>query len=902
MSDDRDREKRIFSEAMGMPADERAAYLSRACGGDPAMRDQIESLIEAMSQAGDQGFLERPTGGASTTSGSNVSDDLLHEEEQHGSLIDKYKILDRIGEGGFGTVYRARQTEPIERDVALKVIKLGMDTRQVISRFEAERQALAIMDHRAIAAVYDAGATKSGRPYFVMELVQGRPVTKLCDEQKFSIRDRLALFQEVCSAIQHAHQKGVIHRDVKPSNVLVSLGENGEPTPKVIDFGIAKATTARLSEHSVHTEARQLVGTPAYMSPEQAGLSQEDIDTRSDIYSLGVLLYEMLTGTTPLAISRSTGSDQDEIRKAIRETVPLKPSSRVGSAETTEEVAHLRRTDRAKLRQELSGDLDWIVMKAIEPDRDRRYETVNALSEDIARYLSSEPITARPPSRAYKISKFVQRNRGAVVASGVLAAVLLLGVVGTGWGLVWALDEREKARGAAKAELDAQIEATEAAEQAASEAQRAAREAETAEELSRFFVIDVLSAADPARTKDKELTVREALINASESIEGRFEGRPDFEVKIHNALGYLFGRLGVLERAEQHHRREWALTEAKYGEVSFENVRIMHSIVGDLAMQERDAEAIELTQRQLAIVDQLNTDEAAQFRLRVIGNLGALLIRSQRTAEAIPILEETLETKREQYGDRHPTTLSTIEALAAAMRRVGEFDRALELLKESYSGQAQVLGEGDPRTLNTKMSLALAHARVDQYGKALSLLSDGLADAKQRLSPDHPTIRYFQSSYARTLFESGQHDLAEQFAVDLLSSLETTDPNMLLEHSRVTLTVLASCLIQRSDFDAALEVADRALTAARSVFTEDDVRLASFFTLRAGILRELGRYQAAEKDLQNAWACVDHENALPDEYGPVASEFAQLYVDLYALGADSRHLEQIEEWKLRAER
>ena len=561
MTDAHDREHEIFSHAMGLPHDERGRYLDEACGGDASLREQVDSLIEAMEQAGAHGFFDHPTGGATSTPGA---DDETPEDVLPGDMIGNYTVLERIGEGGFGRVYRAEQTVPMKREVAIKIIKLGMDTHQVISRFEAERQALALMDHPAISTVFEAGATQSGRPYFVMELVRGVPITKYCDDHTLSIRDRLILFREVCAAVQHAHQKSIIHRDIKPSNVLVA-DKDGRHIPKVIDFGVAKATAAKLSENTIHTQVRQLVGTPAYMSPEQAGGSRGDIDTRSDVYSLGVLLYELLTGATPLDAKTLTRSSYEDIQRMIREVTPPKPSTRLSTNETTADIAQQRHSEPRKLLQEVRGDLDWIVMKALEKDRKRRYETVNALSDDLGRFLANEPVIARPPSRAYTVHKFVRRNRGAVAAGVALICVLLLGIAGTTWGLIWALDEREKARVAADDELRAQIAATEAAQQAASEAERATREAETAEELSRFFVMDVLSAADPARTTNKELTVREALINASNSIEGRFEGRPDFEMKTHNALGYLFSRLGVLDRAEHHHREELALTEKGTG-------------------------------------------------------------------------------------------------------------------------------------------------------------------------------------------------------------------------------------------------------------------------------------------------------------------------------------------------
>jgi serine/threonine protein kinase len=360
-------------------------------------------------------------------------------------------ILLDIGVGGFGFVYMAQQTAPIKRKVALKIVKPGMDTRQVIGRFEAERQALAMMDHPNIAKVLDAGATGSGRPYFVMELVRGVPITEYCDTANLTTRERLDLFMHVCQAVLHAHQKGIIHRDIKPSNVMVTL-HDGAPVPKVIDFGIAKATGSDLTDKTVFTEYRHFIGTPEYMSPEQAAMSGLDVDTRADIYSLGVLLYELLTGSTPLDATKLRSAGLAELQRIIKEQEPEKPSTRVGltmkgtttGTQTGAEVAKHRRTDLSTLRRSLSGDLDWIVMKAIEKDRSRRYATCGALAEDIRRYLANEPITARPPSTLYKVRKFARRNRGVLATGGALVCALVVALAALAYGYVRVSKERDR--------------------------------------------------------------------------------------------------------------------------------------------------------------------------------------------------------------------------------------------------------------------------------------------------------------------------------------------------------------------------------------------------------------------------------------------------------------------------
>src|SRR5207247_1484286 len=344
--------------------------------------------------------------------------------ERTGMMIGRYKLLQQIGEGGFGTVFMAEQLEPVQRKVALKIIKAGMDTREIIARFEAERQALALMDHPNIAQVLDGGTTASGRPYFVMELVRGLPITAYCDHDSLSTSERLDLFIKVCHAVQHAHQKGVIHRDLKPSNVLVTL-HDGEPVPKVIDFGVAKALGQRLTEKTLFTGFQHMIGTPAYMSPEQAALSGLDIDTRADIYSLGVLLYELLTGALPFDADTFRKAALDEIRRMIRETEPPKPSTRLQTlGDKLMDVAKQRHTEPAALSRLIRGDLDWIVMKCLEKDRTRRYETANGLAADLHRHLENEPVVARPPSNLYRFDKLVRRNKLAFAAAGAVALAL----------------------------------------------------------------------------------------------------------------------------------------------------------------------------------------------------------------------------------------------------------------------------------------------------------------------------------------------------------------------------------------------------------------------------------------------------------------------------------------------
>src|SRR5436305_11763149 len=424
-------EESIFGQALEIEsAEERAADLDRACGADQALRSEVEALLQASGRRGD--LLDLPELGADKSDGPPAA-------ERPGTLIaGRYKLLEAINEGGMGTVWMAQQTEPVKRLVAVKLVRAGINSKAVLARFEAERQALALMDHPNIAKVLDAGATPPdcpgcpATPFFVLELVKGVPITKFCDDRRLTPRQRLELFVPVCQAVQHAHQKGVIHRDLKPGNVLVALYDD-RPVPKVIDFGVAKAVGTQLTERTLHTSVGAVVGTVEYMSPEQASFNQLDVDTRSDIYSLGVLLYELLTGSPPFTRGELQEAGVLEMLRVIRETEPSKPSTKLSTSAGLPALAALRGTESTKLARLIRGDLDWIVMKALEKDRNRRYETANALSQDVARYLADEPVQACPPTVGYRFRKFARRNQVALITAGLIALALAAGTVASTW-------------------------------------------------------------------------------------------------------------------------------------------------------------------------------------------------------------------------------------------------------------------------------------------------------------------------------------------------------------------------------------------------------------------------------------------------------------------------------------
>jgi serine/threonine protein kinase/tetratricopeptide (TPR) repeat protein len=734
--------RRVFMEVADLTGEALEAALAGACGDDSALRGEVEALLRAEAQAG--GFMSDPTNDAASDQGSNATI-AGPPREQVGQMIGPYKLLEQIGEGGFGVVWAAEQREPVKRRVALKIIKLGMDTKQVIARFEAERQALAMMDHSNIARVLDAGATEAGRPYFVMELVKGVPILDYCDTEKLDTRDRLDLFIKVCHAIQHAHQKGIIHRDIKPTNVLVTL-HDGVPIPKVIDFGIAKAFFNDTATTEIYTQHRQMIGTPAYMSPEQAEMSGLDIDTRSDIYSLGVLLYELLTGTTPFANEELMSKGFAEMMRIIREEEPDRPSTRLSTlGETATRTAQQRRADIGRLGLSLRGDLDWIVMKCLDKDRVRRYDTANGLAMDIKRHLDDEPVQAGPPGAGYRLRKFIKRNRGQVIAGGVVAAALILGVFGTSVGMAWAINEKNRADAeasnatlAARAEEEAKLDAQANEQKAKDETERAERELARATEIKRLLK-DMLTSIKPEEAKGADITLlRGILDDAAERLANSEIADELIAAELHSVVGEVYHALGLYRQAEEHLPVALESRKRVLGEEHPSTLNATVDLANLYSAQGRYAEAEPLYQQTLEMQKRVLGEEHPST-LSSMNNVATAYSQQGRYAEAEPLYLQMLEIQRRVLGEEHPLTLASLGNLANVYQILDRYDEAEPLHQEVLEISRRVLGEEHPNTLDAMIVLAALYKRQSRLAEAEPLLAQALEIQKRVLGEEHPT-------------------------------------------------------------------------------------------------------------------------------------------------------------------
>jgi serine/threonine protein kinase/tetratricopeptide (TPR) repeat protein len=685
------------------------------------VREAVERLLAAHAEPAS--VLDRPAPGVPTASHTPIA-------ERVGTTIGPYKLMEQIGEGGFGLVFVAEQQEPVKRKVALKIIKPGMDSAQVIARFEAERQALALMEHPNIAKVLDAGQTPpayaggSQRPYFVMELVRGIPITAYCDQNQLTPKERLELFMSVCQAIQHAHQKGIIHRDVKPSNVLVT-SHDGKPVAKVIDFGVAKAMHQQLTAHTIYTNFAQMIGTPLYMSPEQAEMSGLDIDTRSDIYSLGVLLYELLTGTTPLERKRVAQAAYDEVRRLIREEEPPRPSLRLSSSDSLASVAAQRKMEPATLSKLVRGDLDWITMKALEKDRTRRYETASGLARDIERYLSDEPVEACPPSASYRLRKFAKKNRAILATAAAVALILLVGIAGTTFGLI-------RANRAAEREADERQKAD------AARVEAQAKEAE-ANAVVKFFEDKVFAAGRPKGRYGglgHDVQLRDAIKASLPALGTSFIDQALVEARLRRSMGVTFFELGENALAAEQHERAHALFTRHGGPDHPDTLANMMNLANCYDDLRRHAEALKLYEETLTAQKRVLGPDHPDT-LRTMHNLARVYYNLNRHAEALKLLEETLAARKRVFSLDDTDTLMTMNNLANSYATLNHWPEALKLHEETLAARRRVLPPDHPDTLLSMMNVAICYKHFDRDTEAIKLHEEALAARKRVLPPDH---------------------------------------------------------------------------------------------------------------------------------------------------------------------
>ncbi len=771
-----------------------------------------------------------------------------------GRRIGPYLLKRSIGEGGMGLVWEADQQEPIRRRVALKMVKRGMDTAEFIARFTSERQALAMMNHPAIAKVLDAGATEEGRPYFVMEYVEGVPLNEYCDEERLSLRRRLELFIHICEGVQHAHQKAIIHRDLKPSNVLVTETD-GQPMPKIIDFGVAKALDTEQFDDLLTTGAGQLIGTPEYMSPEQTGLSDAGLDTRTDVYALGVLLYELLVGQRPFRREDLAAMNFLEVLRTIREVEPPRPSARLANIGKQDPAAlaaaaECRDSEPAVLARALRGDLDWVTMKALEKDRDHRYASAAALADDVRRYLNDEPVSVGPPSKRYRMRKFVRRHRTGVLAGVAVLATVLLGIAGTTTGMIRAVHAEQRAR----------------------------QEAANAQQVSGFLV-GMFEVADPEHSRGQTITAREILDAGSERIDRELGGQPLTQARLRGAIGTVYRKLGLYDQAETQLQRATELRRTTTGVTPADMAASLGELAGLYIAQARYAEAERTLREALPLLDEANR-EGRLLLAGSLSDLGSVYRRQGRYAEAEPLYRQALDIRLAELGPRAAEVAASDNSLGLLHWNQGRFPEAERFYKEALSIWEEANGPDNALVAKGLNNLGLLYHHQKRYDEATVMYRRAVGIYERTLGPEHPNTATAVNNLALVVHEQGNPSEAEPLYQRALSIREKAlGPG----HPDVaqTLNNLANLRRDqkrwaeaRADYEQALAIRTAALGAEHS-----DV---------AWTLRDLGRMFREQGEPRQARAYFERALAIfrtslgPDhpDLAEVLDDYAKVQVDL----------------------
>jgi len=767
----------LYQAAVAQPPERRAEFIEQACPGDPQLRAEVESLLK---DAGERtSFLE----GLLAFGPS---------EAAAGAVIGAYHLLEPIGQGGMGEVWLAEQKQPVHRRVAIKLIKAGMDTREVVARFESERQALALMDHPAIAKVFEAGSTPQGRPYFAMEYVPGVPITDYCDQHKLTIRQRLELFVAVCDGVQHAHQKAILHRDLKPSNILV--GEvDGKPAPRIIDFGVAKATAQRLTADTTLTRAGAIIGTPGYMSPEQADSAGVDVDTRTDVYSLGVVLYELLVGVLPLDFGK-TPPDQ-ALRRLREEDVP-RPSARLRTlGEQTGITARNRGADGPTLARHLRGDGDAIALKALEKDRSRRYATPSELAADIGRYLGNEPVLARRAGAGYRARKYIRRHRLGVAVAATAAVLLLSAAVAQTLAL-----------------------------------RRVRRERDRADRIAAFMT-GMFKVSNPSAARGNSITAREILDKASKEIDTGLSKDPEMQAQMMQTMGEVYDSLGLYSQAQSLFTRAADIRRRVLGPRNPDTLTSMSSLGWNLSEQGPLAEAEKLLREtvdnQRRVLGREHPDT-----LRSMHRLAVVFYFEGRYAETEKLDREVLDIARRVLGPEHPSTLSSMYNLAVVLNDEGRHAEAEKLEREALDIRRRVLGPEHPGTLISMVGLAMTLISQGRYAEAEKLDREILEIRRRVLGPEHPHTLGSMDELARALSYQGRYAEAEK----LLRETREIQRRVLGPENPATAAStynLGGILARKGDRDGALsllrEAVDHGLQPNYDLGIEKDPDLKSLY-------------------------------------------------------------------------